>query len=191
MGAVPYVAGGSGVLDTTNPFPSGHFSRTWFQHFLPAAGDGPKAIPHNYFHMTGIASNLSTASGWSSADYDMIMISTGWIYDTWGSFPEYDRQAAVHEVGHMFRVDPCDILNHHDSNFAWCGAEGGACAVAPLTHERCAMYENKSDPEWFALIQNDVNRFCCANLFGPVAGQYCQNQSCAEEDGIRNDPDPE
>ena len=192
MGAVPYVSQGSGVLDATNVIVSGHFSRIWFKQFIPANGDEPEAVAHNYFHMTGIASNLSTASGWSWAEYDMIMIATGWIYDVWGEFPEYVRQAAAHELGHMFRVNPisCDPDNH-DDNFAWCGGEGGDCAVAPLTHERCVMYENKSDPEWFALIQNDVNRFCCINLSGPVAGQHCQNRSCAEEDGIRNHPDPE
>jgi hypothetical protein len=192
MSAASYVAGGSGVLDPGQVQTySTDFSQTWFDHFIAASGGGGYPFPQNYFHMTGVANNLTTASGWSLADYDMIMISTGWIKDIWGFFPEYDRQAAVHELGHMFRVDPCDTLNHHDDNFAWCGAEGGECLVDPLIHERCVMYENKNDPEWYTLILNDVNRFCCANLFGPVAGQHCGNESCLPEDGIRNDVDPE
>lgn len=181
-------------LDADNIPVSGLFSRVWFGAFDSLGGSAPpwEARPQNLFHLVGVGTNTQTASGWSWAPSDFCFVSTGWIATNYGSLPEYVRQATVHEFGHMFRVNPCDADDHHDAHFAWCGqSEPLACYSSPPDYERCVMYENKSDPAWYVLILNDINRFCCSNLFGSAAAAYCGESACAGDEGIRNHADPE
>jgi len=44
---------------------------------------------------------------------------------------------------------------------------------------------------WEQLIGNDVNRFCCINLFGAPGRHQCNNATCDDDLGIRNHADPE
>ncbi|MBP7799902.1 MAG: hypothetical protein KA072_14870 [Thermoanaerobaculaceae bacterium] len=188
-GAVPPV---SYALDPLYPDPARYFNATWFRNMQPLEGDPPPASPQNYFHLIGADSSLEAASGFSEADYDYLYVFRGWLEISYFTIlPQYVRQTTVHELGHMFRVN-CAANQHHDSNDAWCGS---ACLDPPPPPgiEKCVMFEDKyGNPSlWEQLIGNDVNRFCCINLFGAPGRHQCNNATCDDDLGIRNHADPE
>jgi hypothetical protein len=194
--ATPYA--GSGQVLALDLFTGlGYFSATWFSHFLPLGGAIPyDAQPHNYFHVLTGGDDSDDSSGYSRRECDYAYTMTGWILSRSPAIADaYSRASAVHELGHLFALNQCDSSNNHDPNLAWCNGQPGCTLHAPA--ERCVMYVNHGDPEWGNLIGNDINRFCCMNLFGPrvvtpPTSSCCEaNQACTIDDGIRNHADPE
>lgn len=191
MGGVPYAGSEPEGLDALSAF-----SEVWFQNMIPA-GLPPDytALPHNYFHLIGAGNDSEKSSGYSHAPSDYAFVMVEWIltHDWYGSFGQYVRETTAHELAHDFRVNPCCPDDQgHDANFAWCGTANSISA--PPGYEKCLMYENKDgDADWYYLISNDINRFCCINLVGqpPSGSPPCLNGNCPGEDGIRAHPDPE
>lgn len=191
MGALPWNLGGTSFdAEPTTQY----FSRIWFQNII--VRNDVEAVEQNYFHIFSGDQAGVEASGYSRSTCDYMVVFRGWMEGNWPQTSgEYARQAAAHEFGHMFDVNPCAVSPNqgHDDHFAWCSLTGCVSPVPTPGYERCVMYEaNALGGDWAELVGNDVNRFCCSNLFGKPGSAKCgELPACDSENGIRNHRDPE
>lgn len=127
-GEIPYLA--QAYFEVASSEDVAHFSKLWFENFFPKTGAPLENAPHNYFHAIG-AARAAGEDGYADSNYDWIYLFVGTI-DDYGMLPdptrEYIRETTVHEIAHLFDVNP-DDCGGHDGRNAWCSAEEPCAGV--------------------------------------------------------------
>ena len=160
-------------------------SKRWFENFFPKEDRPLENQPHNYFHAIG-AGRAGGWDGYAHSGYDWLYVFVSWI-ESYGYLPEptkqYIRETVVHELAHLFDVNP-DTCSWHDGRMAWCSGELACLGV------ECFM--NDASPGTRA-----VHEFCRQDLWDGVAAAgstSCPDGSTqtweAGDGAVRTEEDP-
>jgi len=200
---IPFLDQSVDIFDIETMF---ELSQLWFHNSGSVTNPlPPETSPNNHFHLVPTGDVAQDAAGLSWALSNVSFALVGWIERYYAGhvsdeqLTRIQQWALSHEEGHQFWVNPCTSgfppIGHRDEN-AWCGHPGGSCADPVVGREASIMYiidtGNYLEPEYLAMISNDVFRYSCSDLRGSsTSDPPCGETPCSGEEGIRHWTDPE